>query len=301
MTTFTNPSVFLSELQTTNYMNVAGLAIWVFDYILSFDYEVRWVWGRKWDFMRVLFTLSRYVTFSAAIMTVYAAVHTQRGNCVPFSTGSAVIYVLCVVFAEGLLLMGTLAFWDRSKKLTAWLLAFAVVLVIGAALSSKIRDSGSQTNPGGCVFTSKKSGAIQYAFLAVYESVLLSLMTYKMMKQYRHTSSCVIITLYKGSMMYAGCMITVSVANVIIHVAMPHGYTNALDTLQLVLHSILASRILFNLRESHAHAQADTLPVSTVQFAGMKEVQVCLPLKLSEHAKDTRNRPLELGCSELVV
>jgi len=294
-----NSPAFLSELQTTNYINVAGLAIWVFDYILSFESEVRLVWGRKWDFTRVLFTFSRYLTLCGAIMTVYAAVHTRRGNCVPYSTSSAVVYALSIVFAEGLLIMGTLAFWDRSRKLAMWLLAFALVLLVGAGLSSKIKDPG-HTNPGGCVFTSKRTGALQYAFLAIYESVLLSLMTYKMVKKYRHTSSCIIVTLYKCSMVYAGCMIIVSVANIIVHVATPHGYTNALDTLQLVLHGILASRILFNLRESYAHLHADVLPTSTVQFVGV-EGKAAVPVKLSKDATDARDGELEFDCPNRMV
>ncbi|KAG1727439.1 hypothetical protein EDB19DRAFT_1750496 [Suillus lakei] len=62
-------------------------------------------------------------------------------------------------------------------------------------------------------------------------------------------------------MVYMLCIIAITVTNVIIDAAFPVGFTNMFDTLQLVIHSVLASRILFHLRSSDSHAHETDLPL----------------------------------------
>ncbi|EGN93519.1 hypothetical protein SERLA73DRAFT_189217 [Serpula lacrymans var. lacrymans S7.3] len=68
------------------------------------------------------------------------------------------------------------------------------------------------------------------------------------------------------------CTASTSFANVIGLVNFPFGYSLLLDSLQIVVHSVLASRILFNLRKSDAHVHnIDTslsmlAALSTVRF-----------------------------------
>ncbi|EGN96483.1 hypothetical protein SERLA73DRAFT_141908 [Serpula lacrymans var. lacrymans S7.3] len=270
MSTLSSFPTILSDLQTTKYLNVAGLAIWIFDYVLSFESEIRLVWGRKWDATRILFSLARYLTLVGVIMTVYAAVQTRTGNCAPFGDVSNVFHILSIIVAEGLLIMRTYAFWQRSKRLMIWLLGFAVISLVAAmVLSRLIQGPAEKPNLGGCVFVSSKTGAaIQYSFLINYECVLLGLTMYKFVKHYRRNKSALVTALYWGSIKYMSCMIIVTLANIVVSVALPIGYRNALDTLQLVLHSILASRILFDLRETDAREHIDVLPIaSSIYFS----------------------------------
>jgi len=286
MSALLSSPTIVSDLQTTKYMNVAGLAIWIFDYALSFESEVRLVWGRRWDSTRILFSLARYLTLVGVIMTVYAAVHTRTGNCGPFSDVSNVFHILSIIVAEGLLIMRTYAFWQRSKRFMIWLLVYgAISLIVAIGLSSQIHDVQEYPDPGGCFFVGSKNGAaIQYSFLVAYECVLLSLTTYRMVKHYRRTKSAIVTALYWGSMKYMSCMIVVTLANIIVTVAAPIGYRNALDTLQLVLHSIMASRILFDLRETDLHAHTDVLPVTSIHFS--KEQEYSSTSEDSEHQQN---------------
>ncbi|KAG2744918.1 hypothetical protein P692DRAFT_20743008, partial [Suillus brevipes Sb2] len=43
----------------------------LFDFIITFDSEVHWTWGRGWGIMRIIFIVSRYVPFVGLAMTVY--------------------------------------------------------------------------------------------------------------------------------------------------------------------------------------------------------------------------------------
>ncbi|EIW86156.1 hypothetical protein CONPUDRAFT_160981 [Coniophora puteana RWD-64-598 SS2] len=59
--------------QSDAYANLAGLAVLAFDYCITLDDEVRWVWGRKWDAGRCIFTLARYFPFPGLSLTIFAA------------------------------------------------------------------------------------------------------------------------------------------------------------------------------------------------------------------------------------
>ncbi|KAJ8584833.1 hypothetical protein M405DRAFT_865893 [Rhizopogon salebrosus TDB-379] len=55
------------------------MAIAIYDYCLTIAPEVELIWGRRWNVIRVTFTLTRYVTFIGAAMTTYAAVADRSG------------------------------------------------------------------------------------------------------------------------------------------------------------------------------------------------------------------------------
>lgn len=73
-------------LQLAKYTNAAALAILVYDYFVTLHSEVQWTCGRKWGIVRTTFTVSRYVPFAGAVMTLYSAVKTWgTQNCLPFN------------------------------------------------------------------------------------------------------------------------------------------------------------------------------------------------------------------------
>ncbi|EGN93611.1 hypothetical protein SERLA73DRAFT_145278, partial [Serpula lacrymans var. lacrymans S7.3] len=163
---YTTPA-FLSNLQTSKYLNVAGLAIWIFDFCITFETEVHLVCGKKWDFTRFVFTASRYLPLIGALLTVSAALQTDRsGSCIPFNDASDVIHLLGIVASEGLLILRTCAFWQGNKKLLIGVLVYGVLsLLLAVVVPRQIHNKYTSSNPGGCIFAGNQTNAIQYAFL----------------------------------------------------------------------------------------------------------------------------------------
>ncbi|KAJ8587393.1 hypothetical protein M405DRAFT_821705, partial [Rhizopogon salebrosus TDB-379] len=58
-------------LQTTQYFTVGAIAVAIYDYCLTIAPEVQLIWGRRWNVIRVTFTLARYVPFIGVAMTTY--------------------------------------------------------------------------------------------------------------------------------------------------------------------------------------------------------------------------------------
>ncbi|KAG2119779.1 uncharacterized protein F5147DRAFT_795900 [Suillus discolor] len=264
-------------IQTAKYCNVAGLGLLIFDYFLTLEPEIRWTWNRRWNVARVLFVISRYMAFVAAAMTSYAVLATRANeNCSPFGMASNAIHIISIVAAEGLLIIRTYAFWKQSKRLLAVLLVLAAICIacgvgltnfVGGLLAVPVNPSAPPTS--NCTFQAGRSSAVQYGFLAAYEILLLSLMVFKRYKDYRDYNSRLVRVVFQGGVWYLAPIIAVSVANTVMTVLVPQSYNEMLDLPQLVLHSILASRVLFSLRES----DQDELDWATLQMSTFRPAQ----------------------------
>ncbi|KAG2035408.1 hypothetical protein BDR03DRAFT_962579 [Suillus americanus] len=81
---------------------------------------------------------------------------------------------------------------------------------------------------------------------------------YKRFSFYKDARSRLVSTLYRDGIIYMTCIIVASIANIFVDLAAPSDYTNIMDAPQLVIHGVLASRILFNLRQSR---QSDSVMI----------------------------------------
>ncbi|KAG1841439.1 hypothetical protein DFJ58DRAFT_74250 [Suillus subalutaceus] len=208
--------------QTAQYFTVGAMAVVVFDYCLTISQEVQLIWGKKWDAMRITFTLARYATLAGTAMTTYAAVtdRSKDKSCVTFGNVSYASHLISIIAAEGLLIFRTFAFWHQNKKLLVWLLVLAAFSILGAVGVSKIVGS-HLANPPSCEFRTGKSSAIQYIFLIIYELVLMILTLYKRFSFYKGTRSRLVITLYRDGIIYMTCIIVASIANIFVALAAP--------------------------------------------------------------------------------
>jgi len=228
---------FLSGLQVSRYFNVAGLALWVYEYCITLDTEMCWIWGKRWDPTLIIFIAARYLPFVGSILTVYSALRTQSQS-ESYAVASSVVHIFGIAAAEGLLVQRTYTFWNGSKRLLAWLLGFAAILIVIAIFISAQENYAmtGYSNPNG-----RKNG-ILYGFLLLFEIVLLCLIV----------CSSMTMAIYHNGMMYIGCIISMTLVNIIVIVSAPLAYIYSLLTLQAVIHSVLSSRLLFDLRQTKA-------------------------------------------------
>ncbi|KAG1725454.1 hypothetical protein EDB19DRAFT_265654 [Suillus lakei] len=241
-------------LQTAQYFTVGAMALAIFDYCLTISQEVQLIWGKRWNIVRIAFTFTRYVTFIGAAMTTFAALadRSKYKSCVTFSYISNALHMISIIAAEVLLVCRTYAFWQQSKKMLKWILFLIAICIAGSVVPFAVNNLHSSA-PGdttGCVLYSGETGAIQYGIVIFFELVLIILTVYKRISFYQDSRSRLITTLYRDGLVYMTCIIMASIANVFLNLFAPAAYTAIMDVPQLVIHGVLASRILFNLRES---------------------------------------------------
>ncbi|KAN0082566.1 hypothetical protein V8E55_008361 [Tylopilus felleus] len=214
----------LAGLQTSKYFNIAGMAILIFDYVITLEDEARWVWGRKWDATRLVFTVSRYLPFAGTALTAYAALRSNSDPCGPSSgQSSSVVHMLGIVAAEVLLILRTYAYWQGNKLVLYGLLAYCAVTIAGAIGISAVQTQlipGAQSPPG-CYLTAGRDGTLLALLLLVFEMVILFLTVYKHFRSYRDVRISIVHTLYRDGMFYIACIILITFANTIVDGALP--------------------------------------------------------------------------------
>lgn len=274
-------------IQASKYCNVGTFAVLVFDYCITLEAESQWVWHRKWTLVRFIFTISRYLPFFGIGMTFVAALRTQYypgESCIGYGQASTVLHTVSVVAAEGLLITRIYASWN-SKRLLTFLLIFSVICLVTAYIFSDTSLVPNSTNtspiyisntirveipnPGDCLFLSGRNNVFNYAALLLYELVLSCLMLFIRFKRYKHTVGLLQRTFFHDTMKYMICITIMSLFSIFLTMFAPATWVSISDSPQIVIHSVLASRIHFNLRASGGRSGTQPeVEISDIQFTG---------------------------------
>ncbi|KAG2364398.1 hypothetical protein BDR07DRAFT_796925 [Suillus spraguei] len=214
--------------QTVAYTAVASIAVLFLDFIITFDSEVCWTWGRGWSITRVIFIVSRYLPFVGLVMTVYYSVGSTRGGIPDHGIFTAVydgVRWSSVAAAELLLVLRTYVVWGGDKRFLILTLVFTTAVSVTVLVLTYITASKSGDSTG--VFEEVPDSSIVYGLLMLVELVLMTLTLYKRFKSPRSEDSLLMITLYRDDVIYMLCITLVSMANCISIVLLPPSY-NAL-------------------------------------------------------------------------
>lgn len=236
------------SLQLVKYTNVAALAVLAYDYFVTLHSEVQWSLGRKWGIVRTTFMVSRYVPFAGAIMTSYTAIKTWgTQNCVPFNNATNGMHFLGIIASEGLLIARIYGFSGNNNTCLIILLCFASTILVMAVIISAAPINWNMAGSPPCAFEGSRHSALPYGLLAFLEIVLMSTTAYLRYRHYLGSHSTLMRSIYRDGLLYMFCIIMISSANVIVISVLPLSYSEMLNAPQIVIHSVLASRILFNL------------------------------------------------------
>ncbi|KAJ8589988.1 hypothetical protein M405DRAFT_184294 [Rhizopogon salebrosus TDB-379] len=122
----------------------------------------------------------------------------------------------------------------------------------------------------GCYHTHRvEISAFDFALLCFYEMVILSLSIFQVWHHRRGPGSNLLIRLYWDGIIYVVCILAMSTANIVVIVALSTEYAESARTLQAVLHSVLSSRLLFNLRTIVQHQRDGIIqifPQTSIRF-----------------------------------
>ncbi|KAG2098216.1 uncharacterized protein F5147DRAFT_816041 [Suillus discolor] len=164
--------------------------------------------------------------------------------------------------------------WGRKWGITRTVFTFSRYVPFACALMtsySAIKTWGTQDcapfnnalNGPPCVMEGARSSAIPYALLMLFEIVLMSTTAFLRYRHYLGSHSALIKSVYHDGLLYMFCITMISTINVIVIAVLPLSYSETLNTPQIVAHSVLASRILFNLQESMAQPLVPTYRSAT--------------------------------------
>ncbi|KAF8892291.1 hypothetical protein BD779DRAFT_105679 [Infundibulicybe gibba] len=88
----------LQQAQTSKYFNVASFTFLIYDWFLTIDSELAFIWNQRWNLGTLLYVLTRYSAFADMGIFLYSAV----GYSIPPSVCDIVIDVSTWMFFFGI-------------------------------------------------------------------------------------------------------------------------------------------------------------------------------------------------------
>ncbi|KAG0700343.1 hypothetical protein DFH29DRAFT_638214 [Suillus ampliporus] len=264
--------------QTTEYVRVASIAVWVFDYFLTLDHEVHFFTTKKgWSMAHVLFLLARYMPAVATGVSIYndLSPSLDENQCLFNYKVLDTALFLVMMASEGLLLMRALVLWHdcRPVKVTLVILYIIVVMAILAChiASASLMSAmcGHSLSPSNLKATALVTHLILGIFCSVYFFELVIVISTIIHAVHLRFTGRLVKTLTHGSLFYIFILLVVSTVNIVMFLLpLQDGETAMLDLFEIVLHGTLACRIFFQLREA-CEQQGDlgTVVGSRMQFA----------------------------------
>jgi len=252
----------LSLLHRTDCNAVClAVTLFVYDYILTSQDEVKFIWrAKKWSYGKPLFLFIRYTGF--LVMTGFLFV--DFTDPVSYLPCQVIMYLLLctttvVTLSSALVLaLRTWAIWNRSlisgvivgvswTSVSVLSLTFEVYSIIGI-----LPDNNAIPGLAGCESTYSPSTAAAslkiFIFLAVYEGLIL-VMTLARGLRYLYKPSGLMLLLYRDAFLASTCLLALTITNAILSsMNSPSFYLPFL--LSAAFYHIIPCRIILNLRKS---------------------------------------------------
>ncbi|KAH7924166.1 hypothetical protein BV22DRAFT_532808 [Leucogyrophana mollusca] len=272
------------RLHASKYMKVAGLTILAYDYCITADQEIALLWGTEWGIARILFCVARYLPFVDAAVYHYYAFADFSGpdgyhRCFSVYYAALWLNVLGICAAEGLLILRTYAILKCRKALLYGLLVFVTAVLIAAFVIQGRMGQGLAYGPPpapwipGCFPTKNNNSLFSFfILLVIFESAILGLTVYQAKRHLRRWSSRLVQSLYRDGLLYVTVLLFMSTVNIIVMTTIPANYNEVFYTFPGIMHSVLASRIMFKIRES-AQCEDDE-DAECEQIVGTRAVHV---------------------------
>jgi len=272
----------LRSIQLIRYTRLSGVSIIVFDHIITFDREVKFVWKSKWSLVKVLFFINRYYTLAWSLFTLYALFSPNLTDlfCLRYYQNEAISGLIGCMVADGALQIRIYALYGADKRiLTLMLTVFTMCAAVSAWIFGKALLGLAVVAveiPGGRFCNLPTIPPHIYVFWVpqVFIGTLLcalalirAFQSFKSHGSLFYQGQCLIDILIRDSVMYflviglaiLGCLIVwVKEKNALVEV--PIAFSVALVC-------SLCSRIILNLREAHQGDNSNSVIMSDFNVA----------------------------------
>ncbi|KAF8636829.1 hypothetical protein AX17_003236 [Amanita inopinata Kibby_2008] len=124
--TFQEIIVLLEHERLENFMTLASMAVFVFDYLLTLPLEVDYVWKSRFNVVNTLYFITRYLPFIDVSIALYQQFQTSLSPeaCLQANKAFGWLYVIGFSVGEIILSLRTWAVCGMDRRLTV---AFPVI------------------------------------------------------------------------------------------------------------------------------------------------------------------------------
>ncbi|KIK02624.1 hypothetical protein K443DRAFT_6013 [Laccaria amethystina LaAM-08-1] len=240
--------------------DVAAAMLLVYDCSLTLGMEFEFVWSSPWGFVKVLYIIQRYLPFCDAIflcLPPQLAVNIDPGGCQIVETIRGWLMIFGFILSEVILTLRVWAVWKRDLRLGVFLISLITLTAVAEIYVTSIflRDLQFSTKPYpefvGCFFTSANHIVyLNWVVFMIYEAVILVLMIIPAIGSYRRGGDVDLhhVIYSEGIIMYI-YLVALSIVNVVVVCTLSREYLSVISSVERVLHSLLTSRVVLDIRE----------------------------------------------------
>ncbi|KAF8996247.1 hypothetical protein BDQ17DRAFT_1249994, partial [Cyathus striatus] len=237
-------------------------AIIIFEYILTFQYEVERFWKpRVFNWAAILFYINRYLTLFGHIPVMVEYFWTSSSER-KFQSYHQYLSILIQVFVACMLIMRTYALFEKSRKvLILYLSVSFTAICIGCwAVGSKnnLKTPPVPEVPVGCGATLRLGAA--WSGMLIFDVLVFSMTLYKSLTLPGVRGINLLMILIRDGEV----MVVTNLANIVTFMV-SHLFTRGVvTTFTNTMSSILISRLMLNLRDPELMPGKGDLPTCTV-------------------------------------
>ncbi|XP_006460424.1 hypothetical protein AGABI2DRAFT_68163, partial [Agaricus bisporus var. bisporus H97] len=231
-----------------------------FDYILTVHHEIEYIWESKWNLVKILFLLTRYLPFIDCVVVFIR----KFARTIPTTNCCAVAYQYSACFlphigisrAEGIIVLLTIrawAVWEKDRRLTIMLAIFfaSFCVVEWVMMGLFLKPLEPLQRPWivcGTLHINQLLSAC-WVVLMVYDAAIFSLIAVQAWRTFRSWGDVPLTRIiYHDGIIYFAYLFCLSLLNVVIILKFPKQYVNLLSLLERVVHSVLTCRIILHIR-----------------------------------------------------
>ncbi|KAF5364280.1 hypothetical protein D9756_000755 [Leucocoprinus leucothites] len=130
----TTAARLVQQLLRAQYFSGAALVAYVYDYFLTLDREIEYVWKSRWSPVKNLFLLNRYFVIVNIIVQQFLLGTVNGRRSLSQCHGLVQAFIFLTAFgtflSELLLCLRLWVMWDKNKKVLAGILAIFVAITI---------------------------------------------------------------------------------------------------------------------------------------------------------------------------
>ncbi|ETW74842.1 hypothetical protein HETIRDRAFT_447107 [Heterobasidion irregulare TC 32-1] len=238
----------------------------LYDYTLTFEYEVKYMWRSKWSLVKVLFFIVRYPPFADTSLVLYHQLGFGLSpvDCSRLYHVTGWMFLGSVGICESIIMMRTWAIWGRKKVVAFGLLFLFVITFVPCCILvarfiksltyAPISILGDLANVRGCFVTRANETILGcYICLCMFDTAIVILTVTKIfqLRKSHHTNSSIIVTMYKDGMVYYLALLSLSIISVVLLLVVSEDFVILLIALQRVMYSVLSARILLHIHKAH--------------------------------------------------
>ncbi|KAJ8094624.1 hypothetical protein PM082_010630 [Marasmius tenuissimus] len=260
------PSQLQHKTHRDRFSAVAVASVFIYDYFLTLPDEVKHIWPSEWSTTKILYILQRYMPFIDTVILVlyndFTPGLSDRFCRISYAI-SGCMFVIGIGITEVLLTLRLWAVWQKNRRLTfalpiLFVSCWATILaMMGVFLSSMTFGPPILPHLGCHVTGGSPILFVCWVLVMLYNGATMALMIVSAVSLYGSRRSPdpastgingLVYVVHRDGVVYYVILFSLALANVITIVILPSELLSILSSFERVMHSMLTSRVIHNIK-----------------------------------------------------